>query len=385
MTEVSDDTRIPVTLITGFLGAGKTTLLNHLVRDPKSGRIAVIMNELGDVGLDHDLIEESVEETILMEAGCICCSIRGDLIKTLGKLVARRNRGELTFDRVVIETTGIADPGPILHSLVVDQFVGQCFRMDGVVVLADAATGLATLDTQFEAVQQVAMADLIVISKVDLVSPIELSLFEARIDKINSTAKRIEADHGRVRGGALFDLSAMRGNVMSDGVSDWLGLSPPAPDPFMGQKPLAGLSGLGLDKQKSASVPLPQVGSHAPLAHRICSASIEVEGPIPADVFDFWLDTLIALKGSDILRIKGIVHVEGVQWPFVFHGVQHIFEAPVPLKSWAGQTTTSRIVVIARDMEEAELQASLQTLRMRPLKAGTRVEGMLANQVGMLS
>jgi G3E family GTPase len=216
MATDTEDTRIPVTLLTGFLGAGKTTLLNHLIRDPDAGRIAVIMNELGDVGLDHDLIEESTEEIVLMQSGCICCSIRGDLLKSLGKLVARRQNGDLDFDRIVIETTGIADPGPILHSLVVDQIVAPNFRMDGVVTLADAATGPRTLQKQIEAVNQIAMSDLIILSKTDLVPASEVARFEAQIADINSSARRVRADHGRVQTGTLFGLSAMRPTVTSD-------------------------------------------------------------------------------------------------------------------------------------------------------------------------
>lgn len=373
----TDDARIPVTLLTGFLGAGKTTLLNHLIRDPDAGRIAVIINEFGDVGLDHDLIEASTEETILMPSGCLCCSIRGDLLKTLGKLYTRRSAGALKFDRVVIETTGIADPAPILHSLVVDPFVGPHFRMDGVVTVADAATGARTLEKQVEAANQVAMADLIVMSKTDLVTPPELARFEAQLAEINASARRIEAQHGRVPSGTLFGLSAMRSSVTTGDVSDWLGTNVPQPDP------LAGLSGLSPAKSEPSALPIGQNQHNAPHNHRINSASIEVHDPISANVFDFWLDTLIALKGPDILRVKGIVHVEGVGFPFVFHGVQHIFEPPVPLESWAGEDTTSRVVVIARDMSKEELATSLNTLRMQPSENGTHAEGMMVQTVEM--
>lgn len=370
----NQDHRIPVTLLTGFLGAGKTTLLNHLIRDPDAGRIAVIMNEFGEVGLDHDLIEESTEETILMQSGCLCCTIRGDLLKTLGKLVARRDQGELDFNRVVIETTGIADPGPILHSLVVDNIVAPHFRMDGVVTLADAATGARTLDMQFEAVHQIAMADLVILSKTDLVTAKEISRFETRIDGINGTARRIRAQHGAIPSGALFGLSAMRPSVTSNDLSAWLGLDQPKADP------LAGLSGFA-SKKPAEPVALPLTGgnAHALHDHRIVSASIEVPDPIPANVFDFWLDTLIALKGPDILRMKGIVLVEDMEWPFVFHGVQHIFDAPVPLKTWCGKSATSRVVVIARDMTEEELATSLEILRMQPKDVDAHTEGMMVH------
>jgi len=377
MTPVSEDTRVPVTLLTGFLGAGKTTLLNHLIRDPDAGRIAVIMNEFGDVGLDHDLIEEATEETVLMQSGCICCSIRGDLLKTLGKLMAQRNRGDLSFDRVVIETTGIADPGPILHSLVVDQVVAPYFRMDGVVTLADAATGARTLDRQFEAVQQIAMADLIILSKTDLVPPHEVAHFERRLEKLNNTARRVWADQGQVPPKTLFGLSAMRASATSSDLSDWLGMADTKPDP------LAGLSGFIPKPAVPAPLPLAGADKHAHHDHRISSAAIEVEDPIPADVFDFWLDTLIALKAPDILRMKGIVHVEDLEWPFVFHGVQHIFDAPVPLKSWTGKDTTSRVVVIARDINEEALKASLETLRLQPKKVEATTDGMMVQTTEM--
>jgi G3E family GTPase len=355
------DDRVPVTLLTGFLGAGKTTLLNHLIRDPDAGRIAVVMNEFGDVGLDHDLIEEATEETVLMQSGCLCCTIRGDLAKTMASLMARRKRGELAFDRVVIETTGIADPGPIHHTLIVDNLIAPHYRMDGIVTLADASNGPRTLDTQFEAVNQVAMADLLVITKTDLVTPAQLDRLKVRLAGINGKARVVLGDHGQIAPGRLFNLTAMRESVTSDELSDWLGLSNSNPDH------LAGLS--GLTPKTPAAQSMAGLGTHAHHDSRIGSASIEVDAPIPADVFDFWLDTLIALKGPDILRIKGIVHVEGIEWPFVFHGVQHIFDAPVPLKSWSGKDTKSRVVVIARDLDNGDLKGSLETLRMRPQEA----------------
>ena len=272
----------------------------------------------------------------------------------------------------MIETTGIADPGPIHHTLLVDDLIAPHYRMDGIVTLADAANGPRTLDAQFEAVHQVAMADLLVITKADLVTPSELDRFKARLDGDQRHGTHVRADHGGIDAGRLFNLTAMRESVTSDELSDWLGASSPKPDP------LAGLSGLA--PKAPAATPLPQ-GAHAHHDSRIGSASIEVAEPIPAEVFDFWLDTLIALKGPDILRVKGIVHVEGLEWPFVFHGVQHIFDAPVPLKSWSGKDTTSRVVVIARDIDKGDLKASLETLRMRPQEA--RGDGMMVQTTEM--
>lgn len=359
--------RTPVTLLTGFLGAGKTTLLNHLIRDSEAGRVAVIMNEFGDVGLDHDLIEEATEETILLQSGCLCCSILGDLAKTLVALIEKRATGEIDFDRVVIETSGIADPGPIIHTLASDRQIAQTFRLDGIVTIADAATGMKTLDQQREAVHQVAVADVLILSKVDLVDPFDLARFDKRLNGLNASARRIRADHGRVPVGTLFGLSALRKGVASLDVEAWLGMSQEMAKP----DPLVGLSGIAAKPAAQVTFNPSMAGFHHLHDHRIISASVEVEAPISANVFDFWLDTLIALRGANILRMKGIVHVEGLDFPFVFHGVQHIFDAPVPLESWTGEGTTSRVVVIARDMDQADLKLSLDMLSMRPEKRET--------------
>lgn len=362
-----NDTRIPVTLLTGFLGAGKTTLLNHLTRDRDAGRLAVIMNEFGAAGLDHDLMEASVEEIILMESGCLCCTFRGDIARTLGALMAKRQRGDVTFDRVVIETTGIADPAPILHTLFVDDLIGHYYRMDGVVTLADAATGSRTLQEHSEAFQQVAMADLIVVSKTDLASDAECARFERQLTAINASARRLRAEQGRVPPGALFDLTGLRADVTADDISHWLGKVTSAQD---------------ADPQKPVPTGTAPQARHS---HRITSASIEVTEPIPPSVFDFWIDTLIALKGPDILRMKGIVHVDDLDWPFVFHGVQHIFDAPVHLENWTGDDKTSRVVVIARNMEKEELEANIALLRMQPKDVETSDAGMTMQTLEMPS
>lgn len=367
------DSRIPVTLLTGFLGAGKTTLLNQLMKDASAGRIAVIVNELGEAGLDHDLIEEATEETILMQSGCLCCTMRGDIARTLGQLMIRRNLGELSFDRVVVETTGIADPGPILHTLVVDSVIAPDFRLDGVVTVADAATGPATLDTQREAVEQVAMADLVVVNKIDLVPAKQVAKFQDRLKKLNAAARMVRTIKGQLDVAEIFGLSAMRTNVSPLEMDDWLGATAPTPDP------LAGLSGFA---PKPEASPTSFQSTLVPQSHhesRINSASLEIDEPIPAGLFDFWLEKLVAMNGQNILRIKGIVHVKGMEFPFVFHGVQHIFDAPVPLKSWSGGDTKSRVVIIARDMSEETLAASLKTLKLQPAGSQKSEDGMMVH------
>jgi len=356
------DTRIPVTLLTGFLGAGKTTLLNAVLGDPSSGRIAVIVNEFGETGLDHDLIAHAEDDTILMRSGCLCCSIRGDLSRTIAGLLRRRAPGALArlarggkqatpFDRIVIETTGLADPGPILQTLQVDPVLARQTRLDGVVTVADAANGQATLDAQFEAVSQAAMADLIVLSKTDLVGTEKVAEFEARLKTINPGARILHAVRGESMPGQLWGLSGLRPDAAAADVLAWTR----GPDPTTG--PLANLSGLA---QSAAATSFPSLHDA-----RIGTASIVLDDPIPAEVFDIWLDTLIKLRGPDILRVKGIVFLEGIETPFVFHGVQHVFDPPVPLHDWQGGDRRSRIVVIARDISRPELQRSLDMLRAR--------------------
>lgn len=383
---------IPVTLLTGFLGSGKTTLLNHLLRDPGIGRVAVIINEFGDIGLDHDLIEEATEEMVLMQSGCLCCSIRGDLVTTMLELLRKRMAGEISFDRVVIETTGLADPGPILHTLMVERELAYAYALDGMVTTADAAVGSRTLDAQFEAVNQIALADRIVLTKTDLVLPSELAGFEARIAAINPGAPRLVALHGQLPPGVLFGIGGMTKDAPTEQMLAWVnapafaapaksmvilpikaqqhglfGISPAAPDT------LAGLS-MGF---YTPQVTLP-VTSHD---SRISSVSATIDDPIPAGIFDFWLNMLISNCGPDILRLKGIVHVEGVDYPFALHGVQHVFHPPVPLKHWPSDDRKSRLVVIGRDIPKDVLQASLAVLTMRP--SASREGGMMMQTVEM--
>lgn len=351
------ETRIPLTILTGFLGAGKTTLLDRVLSDASTGRVAVIMNEFGEAGIDQDLIHTVEEDVVLMNSGCLCCSVRGELPKAIIALLEKREAGRYAFERIVIETTGLADPGPIFQTIAGDPILSRNVRLDGIVTVIDAAHGAATLDAQFEAVSQVSMADLLILSKTDLVTPDKAEAMESRLKSLNPTAKVTRAIKGDLDPAALWQLAGTREDAPLPDAIAWTTARAEPPGP----QALTNLSGLGATTEPVT--PFPGLSPHD---SRIGSASIIVEEELTDAGFEYWLTTLTALKGRDLLRVKGIVFLEGIELPFVFHGVQNIFERPLPLRTWSGKDRHSRIVVIARDMTRPELQRSLQMLRTYP-------------------
>jgi G3E family GTPase len=365
--------RFPVSLLTGFLGSGKTTVLNHLLRHPGMARTVVVVNEFGDVGLDHELIESSTEDMILLQSGCLCCSIRGDLIETLRNLFLRQVRGEMPpFDRVVIETTGLADPAPILHTLMRDPLISARFRLDGVITTVDAATGSATLDRQIESVKQAAVADRLLLTKTDLVEAAATHRLESRLRALNPAAPIIRVANGEVEPSRLFDAGLYNPKTKSLDVQRWLRAEAYLP-PEQGHDHKHGHHhhgehghrdhGLGSDLDHGAGEE-----GHAPHHQHdhvhdvnrhddhIRSVCLVMDEPVNGDALDRWLEALLLLKGPDILRVKGIVNVKGLSGPFVIHGVQHIFHPPVMMKKWPSADRRTRIVFITRDVDEAMLR-----------------------------
>lgn len=360
---------IPVSLLTGFLGSGKTTLLNALLRHPGMDKVAVVMNEFGTIALDHDLIASATETMVLMQSGCLCCTVRGDLSRTLDDLRQKREAGEVAFDRVVIETTGLADPGPVVQTLVMDPDLADDFVLDGVLTTVDCATGMATLDAQFESVQQAAMADRLILTKTDLVSAQARAALESRLAKLNPGAPRLVADHGAIDPAQLFGLAPTETTGRAPALA-WVGGPAPAA-PRASLPPLSGLGGAGgsFFGGQSHGLFAPRAATTTPRAShdaRISSQSAELTRPVDPLVFDLWLESLMTGAAANLLRLKAVIHVEGMKHPFALHGVQHIIHPPVPLPDWPRGDTVSRIVVIGRDLAPGFLDATLALLRDPP-------------------
>ncbi|MGF1628005.1 MAG: CobW family GTP-binding protein [Kiloniellaceae bacterium] len=340
--------RLPISVLTGFLGSGKTTVLNHLIQQPGLSQTLVLINEFGEIGLDHELVESSSEDMVLLQSGCLCCTIRGDLINKLRSLFLRRVRGEISeFNRVIIETTGLADPAPILHTLMTEPLIAARYRLDGVITAVDVVNGGDTLDRQVESVKQAAVADRLLLTKADLADLDALRRLQDRLRSLNPAAPQIVAKAGVVDPTLLFDAGLYDPKTKSLDVQNWLKAEVYADPHDHGH----GTDGHGDNHQHN------DVNRHDAHIKALC---LTIDEPIHGDALDLWLESLLLLRGADFLRIKGIINVVDLDGPVVIHGVQHIFHPAVMLKKWPSEDRRSRIVFITRDIDESVLRDTLK-------------------------
>ena len=318
--------RVPLVVLTGFLGSGKTTLLSRLLRHPGMAKTAVVINEFGEIGLDHELLETSDETLVTLSSGCLCCKVRSDLALTLMDLAVRRAAGEVPcFERLVIETSGLADPAPILHALAIDPALHEQYVAADVITTADALTGSSTLEHYPESLKQAALADRLVLTKSD-VEGAEIEATVARLRKINPRAPL---------------LRSVRGDV----------------DPLLlfGEAPRAGT--------REVTPALEGVHTHGH-SSGISSFTV-VRGSLHAATLALFLSVLAENCGSDLLRMKGIVSItEEPDRPAVIHGVQHVYHAPEWLERWPSEDRKTRMVFIGRNVRESWVRAVLELLEV---------------------
>ena len=346
--------RIPVTLLTGFLGSGKTTVLNHLVQQPELQQTLVLINEFGEIGLDHLLVAQGQDDVVVeMSSGCLCCTIRGDLVDTLRDARWRFARGgAIWFNRVVIETTGLADPAPILHTLMSAPEITAHYQLEGVITAVDAVNGMDTLDRQFESVKQAAVADRLLLTKTDLVETDILARLEQRLRTLNPTAPLIYVQHG-VMDPAILDAGLYDPDTKTVEVQRWLGAEAfDAPEPDHHDHAHGDHHG----HHGHHHHPKHDVNRHDERIRAVC---LTLDQPLNRLLFDLWLDILMQIKGPDLLRVKGIVHIADLAGPLVIHGVQHIFHPPLLLDAWPSADQRTRLVLITRDTDEVWLRSTL--------------------------
>ncbi len=332
---------IPVSVITGFLGSGKTTLLSRLLADPRMNKAAVIINEFGEVGLDHMLVTTPREDVVLLSSGCLCCSLRGDLVNTLTQLWNERARGEIpAFDRVLVETTGLADPAPVLLTVTSDERLSEVFQVERVITTVDAAHGMGQLDAQPESVKQACVADILLITKTDVTEPDKVAALRARLRQLNPIAHMRDVVQGDIDPDWLFNIAAPGAARMRD-------FSDLATDDHDGDHD---------DHEHDHH------HNHGETHGGISSFSVVRDEKVTFAGLEMWMGMLGEVRGPNLLRIKGIVNVD--DRPIVIQAVQHMFHPLRELPEWPGDDRRSRIVFITRDVSRAQIERTLDALSL---------------------
>lgn len=338
MSSAGLDSRVPIHVLTGFLGSGKTTLLRHVLADPDLSDTAVVINEFGEAGLDHLLVREVAEDVVLLSSGCLCCSVRDDLVSTLAELNALMRTGDIpAFARVVVETTGMADPAPIMQAILSEQILTPWFRLGQVITTVDAVNGDQTLVRHREARQQLATADRVILTKSDLVDESDCAVLLEKLRATNPGAIFATASKGRLAARAVFEESE----------AQWRRSGPILP--------------MAAEDRQAGNAPLgPLMGSHD---EAIRTFTVQLERPVEWSVFVDWLELLLANRGDSILRVKGLLGVADDERPVVVQGVQHVLYPLDRLPTWPdGTASPGWIVFIARDLTARAIENSLRSV-----------------------
>jgi len=360
---------ISVSVLTGFLGSGKTTLLASLLKKPELSDTAVVINEFGEIGLDHHLLESTEENIVQLDSGCLCCTVRGDLLETMRRLYEKRESGDIPrFKRVVVETTGLADPAPIIHTLLNDPTLIDCFKLDGVLTVIDGVNGQTTLDNHKEAVKQAAVADRLLLTKTDVADSV--MPLRDRLKHLNPAAPIIKVENGDADPNDLFNTGYYNPETKTSDVAGWL-----KEEAYLAQEALEAVGqarhGDGHDHGEKHDH---SHGGHDHFGHHhhhdvnrhddhIQAYCVTREKPISVLAVNMLMQILFEHRGEDLLRVKGIINItEHPGRPAVIHAVQHLMHPVAWLEKWPDEDERSRIVFITRDISRDWIEALIEGL-----------------------
>lgn len=345
---------IPITVLTGFLGSGKTTLLKALLNEPDMAGTAVIVNEFGEVGIDDALIEAAEEETVLLPSGCVCCAVRGDLVEALNRLFAQAQDGTIpALNRVVLETSGLADPAPIAHTLMTEEDLFRIFQLDGIITTVDAELIGTQLDGHFEPAKQIAVADRLVLTKTDRAGAEQSAAAKTKIRALNPAAELTSMICGNGAAQLVANLGAFEPIAAKQHAEGWLASARYEHDENCADPHC---SHHDHEAGPHDSHPHDAHPRHHTHTHGIQSFALTYDEPLDGTKLSFVMELLRQHHGDKLLRVKGIAHIAGEPLPFVIHGVQHMFYPPTTLDAWPSDDRRSKFVFITKDLGEEKVR-----------------------------